>query len=152
MVNMRTPAIRRQFLLTVALIAVIFFSLAAVSGVMYGIITRPRTPRWQALGAATSLLAAEPQRATFEAQIVFVVANADGPLVLNARDPLRGCVVAWVSAEQQFIDPCYGSHYRIDGTYLSGPSPRGLDQFAARNNNGTIEIDLNRPLLGAAHS
>mgnify|MGYP000883686077 CR=1 FL=1 len=152
MASVRTQSRRRRQSITViALLAAILLTILAIAGVLYGMLTRPRTPAWQALGPASTLLAAEPQRAEAEAQIVYVTKGADGPLVLNARDPYRGCVVAWVTAEQHFVDPCYGSRYTADGAYLSGPSPRSLDRFAAQVNNGTVELNLNQPIPGQNH-
>lgn len=142
---------RRQSITVIALLAAILLTILAIAGVMYGLLTRPRTPDWRALGPASALLAAEPQRAEAEAQIVYVANSSTGPLVLNARDPYRGCVVAWVAAEQQFIDPCYGSRYAADGAYISGPSPRSLDRFAAQLNGDTVELNLNQPIPGQNH-
>lgn len=149
MASVRTQSRRRRQSITViALLAAILLTILAIVAVMYGLLTRPRTPDWQALGPASVLLAAGPQRAEAEAQVVYVTNGAEGPLVLNARDPYRGCVVAWVAAEQHFVDPCYGSRYAADGGYLSGPSPRSLDRFAAQLNGDTVELNLNQPIAG----
>lgn len=142
---------RRQSITVIALLATILLTIAAVTAVTYGLLTRARAPDWQALGPASALLAAEPQRASAEAQIVYVTNGAGGPLVLNARDPYRGCVVAWVAAERHFVDPCYGSRYTAEGAYVSGPSPRSLDRFAAQLSSGVVELNLNQPIAGQNH-
>jgi cytochrome b6-f complex iron-sulfur subunit len=41
-----------------------------------------------------------------------------------------GCLYKWVDTNDRFECPCHGSKFEADGTYIEGPAPRGLDQFA----------------------
>jgi cytochrome b6-f complex iron-sulfur subunit len=40
-----------------------------------------------------------------------------------------GCLPKWVPTNNRFECPCHGSKYNLDGTYIEGPAPRGLDRF-----------------------
>ncbi|MFN8376224.1 MAG: Rieske 2Fe-2S domain-containing protein [Anaerolineae bacterium] len=40
-----------------------------------------------------------------------------------------GCLPKWVDTNNRFECPCHGSKYQLDGTYIEGPAPRGLDRF-----------------------
>ncbi len=41
-----------------------------------------------------------------------------------------GCLYKWVGSNNRFECPCHGSKFEADGTYIEGPAPRDLDQFA----------------------
>jgi cytochrome b6-f complex iron-sulfur subunit len=41
-----------------------------------------------------------------------------------------GCLYKWVDTNARFECPCHGSKFEDDGTYIEGPAPRSLDQFA----------------------
>jgi cytochrome b6-f complex iron-sulfur subunit len=41
-----------------------------------------------------------------------------------------GCLYKWVATNDRFECPCHGSKFQADGTYIEGPAPRNLDQFA----------------------
>jgi cytochrome b6-f complex iron-sulfur subunit len=40
-----------------------------------------------------------------------------------------GCLPKWESVQNRFACPCHGSQYQLDGRYITGPAPRGLDRF-----------------------
>lgn len=59
-------------------------------------------------------------------------------------DPRNGCPVIWQAARQLFIEPCHGSSYALDGSYVRGPSQRNLDRFEVTISlGGTLSIDPN---------
>ena len=40
------------------------------------------------------------------------------------------------------MNPCHGEQYALDGGWLSGPSPRGLDRFEIEMlPNGDVVVD-----------
>ena len=41
-----------------------------------------------------------------------------------------GCLYKWVETNDRFECPCHGSKFEADGSYIEGPAPRDLDQFA----------------------
>lgn len=40
-----------------------------------------------------------------------------------------GCLPKWEPVNTRFACPCHGSQFQIDGRYITGPAPRGLDRF-----------------------
>lgn len=40
-----------------------------------------------------------------------------------------GCLPKWEPGQYRFACPCHGSQYEIDGRWITGPAPRGLDRF-----------------------
>ena len=47
-----------------------------------------------------------------------------------------GCTVPYRNECYSFKCPCHGSHYNVNGEYLSGPAPRSLDRFALTLGSG----------------
>lgn len=52
-----------------------------------------------------------------------------GLVVLYAVCTHLGCLPKWEPVNDRFACPCHGSQYQIDGRYITGPAPRGLDRF-----------------------
>ena len=61
-----------------------------------------------------------------------------------------GCLYKWVDTNDRFECPCHGSKFEADGTYIEGPAPRDLDQFALTavdaNGNELVKAEDNSPL------
>lgn len=67
-----------------------------------------------------------------------------------------GCLPKWVPTNNRFECPCHGSKYQLNGQWIEGPAPRGLDRFPATvvyadgevvttpTNGGPIPVDTNR--------
>jgi nitrite reductase/ring-hydroxylating ferredoxin subunit len=53
------------------------------------------------------------------------------PVVFLARSPHGGCLVQWNAERDEFVDPCYGSHFARAGEQVQGPAQRGLDRLPA---------------------
>lgn len=79
-----------------------------------------------------------------------------GLLALWGRDPHLGCLVVAlplteapgpmeVHRDTVFANPCHGEQYALDGRWLGGPSPRGLDRFAVSvDADGNVVVDARR--------
>jgi nitrite reductase/ring-hydroxylating ferredoxin subunit len=61
-------------------------------------------------------------------------------MVFLRRSPHGGCLLLWNSVDLRFDDPCFGSRFDLSGNYLSGPSPRALDQLPASIRDGMIWV------------
>lgn len=60
----------------------------------------------------------------------FHVSNTqNGLLVLYGVCTHLGCLPKWVPTNARFECPCHGSKYNLNGSYIEGPAPRGLDRF-----------------------
>jgi Rieske Fe-S protein len=69
--------------------------------------------------------------------IVYSTQN-DEVRVFLRRSPHGGCLLLYYEGQDaRFEDPCYGSRFDLAGKYISGPSPRHLDQLPA-----TIQGDM----------
>lgn len=51
-----------------------------------------------------------------------------------------GCPVRWFEESQLFMCPCHGGVYYADGSRASGPPPRGLFEYQAREENGNLMV------------
>lgn len=79
----------------------------------------------------------------FEAPWIWIARESENDWkALIAVSPHRGCFVDWFQEENRFREGCYGSKWMRDGTYLEGPSPRGLDSYPVRVENGDVLIDF----------
>jgi cytochrome b6-f complex iron-sulfur subunit len=52
-----------------------------------------------------------------------------GLVVLYGVCTHLGCLPKWEPVNTRFACPCHGSQFQIDGRYITGPAPRGLDRF-----------------------
>ena len=72
---------------------------------------------------------------------VYVVKAPDGrPRVLSAVCPHLGCSVQWNDAKGQFVCPCHSGVFTADGTLVSGPPPRGLDELDVTIEGGRLKV------------
>ncbi len=76
----------------------------------------------------------------FPTDVIVVLQEGETPLVFLARSPHGGCLLRWDSQTEQFDDPCYGSRFTLDGEYVAGPSPRGMDQLRAEVRGSVVWI------------
>src|ERR1043165_5607875 len=61
---------------------------------------------------------------------VYVLPAKDGNWrVLSPICPHLGCSIPWVEAKQQFICPCHTAIFALDGSRISGPAPRSMDDL-----------------------
>ena len=82
---------------------------------------------------------------------IFIVNTGGEIFAFSKRTPRPepwDCLYTWNSASSQFIDPCSGSKFALDGTLQEGPAERGLDRYEVRVRNGRIQVNLNELILG----
>jgi len=64
-----------------------------------------------------------------------------------------GCLVPFDSGQNRFICPCHGSTFERTSSYVLGPAPRNLDQFAVLvTAEGVITVDTGKKSTGKIHS
>lgn len=82
-----------------------------------------------ALVAVADLQPGKPQAFPFGDDQIFIAKTADGKVIaLDAACPHVRCTLHWDEATQQFACPCHASFFKLDGTRISGPAPRGMDK------------------------
>jgi nitrite reductase/ring-hydroxylating ferredoxin subunit len=74
---------------------------------------------------------------------VLVVRSGEGRFeALSNVCPHKQCLVE-VKSASLIKCPCHSSAYKIDGTYVSGPSKKDLKKFRATLENGVITVTEN---------
>jgi menaquinol-cytochrome c reductase iron-sulfur subunit len=72
---------------------------------------------------------------------VYVLPNENGRArVLSPICPHLGCSIPWNETKQQFICPCHVAVFAIDGTRISGPAPRCMDDLDTKVEEGTLKV------------
>ncbi len=51
-----------------------------------------------------------------------------------------GCRVRWIPEQEKFFCPCHNGVFDKDGSVVSGPPPRALDQFETKVESGVLFI------------
>jgi cytochrome b6-f complex iron-sulfur subunit len=70
-----------------------------------------------------------------------------GLLAVYQRCTHLGCAVPFDHKSSQFVCPCHGSEFTMEGDVLNPPAPRPLDLFALSiNQSGEIIIDTSSPV------
>ncbi len=69
---------------------------------------------------------------------VFIVVRAGGPLVLSATCSHLGCLVNYHKDKKEFICPCHGGRYDLNGKNIGGPPPLPLTRLPLRTRAGMI--------------
>jgi quinol---cytochrome c reductase iron-sulfur subunit, bacillus type len=111
----------------------------------------PRTRKesqWVDAGDLTQLEPHQPQEVTFrrtrvdgwkvtsEKATAWVVKMSEQKVV--AFSPWcthLGCAYHWDAQKNEFLCPCHGSVFGIDGKVLAGPAPRPLDRYDVKVEN-----------------
>jgi cytochrome b6-f complex iron-sulfur subunit len=83
-----------------------------------------------------------------EAGRFYLVRLEDGGfLAVYRRCTHLGCAVPFDQASRQFICPCHGSEFTMDGEVLNQPAPRPLDLFSLTITvDGEIVVDTHHPI------
>lgn len=72
---------------------------------------------------------------------VYIVKGTDGrPRVLSSVCPHLGCAITWNESRNQFVCPCHVGVFATDGSLLSGPPPRGMDELESTVESGTLKV------------
>jgi menaquinol-cytochrome c reductase iron-sulfur subunit len=76
-------------------------------------------------------------------QTVHVVGAGPGqPLVLSSVCPHLGCTVRWQADKAHFACPCHTGTFAPDGSYISGPPARGMDELPVRIQDGRLYVQF----------
>ncbi len=106
---------------------------------------------WVEAGDLSQLQPGVPEEMTFrrvhadgwkvssEKGTAWVVKTAAGEVL--AFSPIcthLGCAYHWDAKKGDFVCPCHGSEFSLDGKVLSGPAPRPLDRFETKIENARL--------------
>ncbi|MGQ9504664.1 MAG: QcrA and Rieske domain-containing protein [Thermogutta sp.] len=136
----------------------VFPALVTISGLVVGTWIRFLWPnrkltvgRWQRLSHINDLSPDAVNGQWVISHGVWIVRRTDQGrdrlFVLRAACTHLGCTTQWDPALRQFVCPCHGSAFSLDGSRLRGPATRALDRCAIRiSSEGFVEIDPSRTL------
>jgi menaquinol-cytochrome c reductase iron-sulfur subunit len=80
-------------------------------------------------------------RKSITEKAVYITKDQHGQLrVLTSVCPHLGCTVPWNKERKQFVCPCHGGTYMLDGTYVSGPALRGMDTLETSVADGQLMV------------
>ncbi|GAC1615904.1 MAG: menaquinol-cytochrome c reductase iron-sulfur subunit [Candidatus Acidiferrum sp.] len=72
---------------------------------------------------------------------VYITKDQNGQLrVLTSVCPHLGCTVPWNKGKNQFVCPCHGATFSLDGSRISGPSQRGMDTLETSVEDGQLLV------------
>lgn len=72
---------------------------------------------------------------------VYVLPPKDGTVrILSPICPHLGCSIPWNEAKQEFICPCHVAVFAMNGTKISGPAPRSMDDLDSKVENGMVKV------------
>lgn len=72
---------------------------------------------------------------------VYVVRRANGLKVFSNVCTHMQCPVHWDASIDQFLCPCHGGLYSIDGQNVGGPPPKPLPQYVHRLDGSTLYVE-----------
>jgi menaquinol-cytochrome c reductase iron-sulfur subunit len=82
------------------------------------------------------------RKAVSEKAVYITKDNQGQLLVLTSVCPHLGCTVPWNQEKRQFICPCHGGTFTMDGTRVSGPSLRGMDTLETSVEGGQLMVQF----------
>ena len=71
---------------------------------------------------------------------VYVVKDTGILRVLSPICPHLGCSISWRESQSQFVCPCHVGIFSTDGTRISGPAPRAMDELESKVENGRLKV------------
>jgi Rieske Fe-S protein len=80
---------------------------------------------------------------------MYVTNVNDYIFALSQKCPHLGCHVPYCESSGRFECPCHGSIYDLGGEWITGPAPRGMDQFPVSSPDGkTVVVDTSKVIPG----
>ncbi|MDQ2919658.1 MAG: ubiquinol-cytochrome c reductase iron-sulfur subunit [Verrucomicrobiota bacterium] len=72
---------------------------------------------------------------------VYIIPGKDGALrVLSPICPHLGCSIPWNEGRKEFACPCHAAVFSPDGTPISGPAPRPMDDLESKVEDGVLKV------------
>jgi len=72
---------------------------------------------------------------------IYILPMKDGLIrVLSPICPHLGCSIPWNETKQEFICPCHSAVFGKDGSRISGPAPRAMDDLESKIENGMLKV------------
>lgn len=72
----------------------------------------------------------------------FLVNTSSEVFAISSVCTHLGCLIDWSRHKSQFLCPCHGGRYDIEGRVISGPPPSPLTRIPLKVENGKVYIGL----------
>ncbi len=157
---------RRRFLRLMigALSGLVTLALAVpLIGTIIGPSFRTKKVNWVKVGDVNSLALEQPVNLKFSYKTedayfretvthsVWVIKHSPSEMVVfSPICPHLGCHYDWHPEQKNFICPCHGSVFSIDGKVLGGPAPRPLDTFSGKIEDGILYVQWQEFRVGVS--
>lgn len=153
-----TDASKRSFLAALlgigAATMTAILSLPLMRYALYPLVARTTEIQWSDVGSVSELqpgsapvkklIQVEQRdgwRKLVSEKAVYVVQDSAGKLrVLSPICPHLGCSVGWEEASNHFVCPCHGGTFAEDGTRISGPPRRSMDELETKVEGGVLKV------------
>lgn len=148
---------RRRFLeLMIGVLSALVTSVVAIPfiGSVIGPSFRTKKLKWVKVGDISSWALNKPANLKFSyktedayiretvTRSVWVIKHSSSRVTaFSPICPHLGCHYDWHPTQNEFICPCHGSVYSIDGKVLGGPSPRSLDTLPTKSEGGELFVE-----------
>jgi hypothetical protein len=132
---------QREILSALLIASLVVLGMAAITGV---ILYAFPPPSYEEFGTLSDYPpSSDPY--VISAKVPFFLASTDTELIaLSSRSPRKaGCRIHWSREEKRFIEPCFGTKFRLDGTYLSGP-PMNMDRYPLKLDGEKLLVETTR--------
>ncbi len=73
---------------------------------------------------------------------VYIVSSPQGMMVLSATCSHLGCLVNYSKEKGEFVCPCHGGRYDLQGNNIAGPPPAPLTRFPVRTQDGMVSVGI----------
>lgn len=108
---------------------------------------------WQTIGLAAALVTDPPALVEIDMHSLIIVQTDQQVIALDRRDShAHKCFVRWQAERRELADPCLGTRYHPDGTYIAGPAPRDLNRYPLHISDGQLSINLAQPVRGSVRN
>lgn len=89
------------------------------------------------------ILRQDGYRQVVDRKVVYLTRDANGGVrALDSTCTHLGCRTSYNPAAKQFVCPCHGGVYDMDGSVLAGPPPAALHSIQARVERGQVVVQV----------
>ena len=72
---------------------------------------------------------------------IYVLPPNNGTVrILSPICPHLGCSLPWNETKQEFICPCHVAVFTMNGSRISGPAPRSMDDLESKVEDGVLKV------------
>ncbi|MFN3739932.1 MAG: ubiquinol-cytochrome c reductase iron-sulfur subunit [Thermodesulfovibrionales bacterium] len=73
---------------------------------------------------------------------IYIVKRSDGWIALSPVCTHLGCIVKWNRIKKEFVCPCHGGRYSMDGEVIGGPPPLPLMKLPLKIEDERVFVGL----------